>query len=89
MVPLALSVAVPLPSERVTGVPTTAGCPLIWVTVSVSPSTSVSLPSTLMTTDASSLVVKLSLTATGASLTGVTVIFTLAVDVLPRGSRMV
>ena len=48
--------------------------PLIWVTLSVSPSTSASLPRTASVTAVSSAVVKLSSLATGASLTRVTAI---------------
>ena len=75
--PSALTATVPLPGR------TTA------VTVSVSPSTSVSLAST-STVDGVVLGCRaVSSTATGASLTGVTVMVTVAVAVPPLPSVMV
>ena len=65
-----------------TGVPTLAAEPLTSPTVRLSPSTSVSLPSTpgaATMRSLSSLVVPVSSTATGASLTPVIVIVTVAV----------
>ena len=64
--------------------------PLAWpVTVSGPASTSLSLPSTLTAPAVSSAVVRLSATAFGASLTGVTVTVTVTVleDRLPSEAR--
>ncbi len=59
------------------------------VTVSVSPSGSVSLASTLAMPEVFSLVASVSSTAFGASLTGVTVTVTVAVSVPPLPSLIV
>ena len=60
------------------GSPTVTGVPLISVMVSVSPSGSLSLTSRFRVTGVSSGTVTRSLTASGASLTGVTSTCTLA-----------
>ena len=59
------------------------------VMVSGSPSTSVSLPRTLIVTAVSSGVEAASSAATGASFTGVTVTVTVAVSVFPLPSLIV
>ena len=60
------------------------------VIVKVFPSTSVSLPSALILASVVLMgVLALSILATGASLTGVTVMFTVAVEVPPLPSLMV
>ena len=69
--------------------PAVIAVPLICVTLSVSPSTSVSLPRTAIVAGVSSLPTKVSSAATGASFTGVTLPLTLAVDVSPPGSATV
>ena len=63
--------------------------PEAWVTVRSSPSTSVSLASTVISTAVSSDVLAASFCATGASLTGVTVTVTVAEAVTPEASEMV
>ena len=78
-----------VPSLLMVTLPCTAGTVAL-ATLSVSPSTSVSLPSTLMLATVVLMgVVALSLTATGLSFTGVTVMLTVAVDVPPLPSVMV
>ena len=85
--PDAFSVTTP-PVTATPAPPTVIAVPLMRVTVMVSPSTSLSFARTLMVTAVSSAVVKLSSTATGASLTGVIVPVTVAVAVAPDGSAM-
>ncbi|OYT86617.1 MAG: hypothetical protein CFE46_17405 [Burkholderiales bacterium PBB6] len=63
----------------VSGVPSPLRSTVTAVTVSVSPSASVSLPSTLPDTGVSSVTLTVSSFATGASLTGVTVMSSVAV----------
>ena len=87
IVPSPLSVAVPLATAM--GTPTVAAWPSICVTLSVSPSASVSLPSTAITTGVSSAVVRLSSTATGASFAPLTVMVSVLVAVRPPGSLTV
>ena len=72
---------VTVPPVTLTDMPTEMAWPSIAVTVRRSPSTSLSLLLTSKTTAVSSAVVKLSLTATGGSLTGVTVPLTRALAV--------
>ena len=67
-----------VPFVSTTGVVVVMAVPLICVTVSALPSTSVSFVRTSKVVAVSSAVVKLSLTATGASLTGSTTMVTLA-----------
>ncbi|RJG47393.1 hypothetical protein D3Y55_22770 [Mesorhizobium sp. DCY119] len=62
--------------EPATAVPTLAGAPLTCATVKVSPSASVSLVTTLTLAAVLASVCAASLTATGASLTGLTVTVT-------------
>ena len=61
---------------------------VVALTLKVSPSRSLSLPKTAMVTGVSSLVVTLSSTAVGSSLTGVTVTVTVAVALPPLPSMM-
>ncbi|MEZ5705916.1 MAG: hypothetical protein R3E56_11895 [Burkholderiaceae bacterium] len=61
--------------------PSVMAWPSTWVMVNASPSMSVSLANTSMVTEPSSATVKPSLLATGASLVGVTVPETVAVEV--------
>ncbi len=69
--------------------PAVMALPLTWVTVRVSPSMSESLVSTATVTAVSSLVVKVSATAFGASLIAATEPLTVAVAVLPLPSDTV
>ena len=82
--PLALSVAVPCSTAMAW--PTLAALPSICSTDSGSPSTSVSLLSTLIVMAVSSGVVAESSTATGASLAPVTVRVSVVTEVAPVGS---
>ena len=74
------------PLTATPGPPAVIGMPSICVTVSASPSTSLSLPRTAIVMGVSSVAAKVSATATGASLTGVTLPPTVAVEVRPEGS---
>ena len=78
-----------VPFVSTAGVVVVMAVPLICVTVSALPSTSVSFVRTSKVVAVSSGVVKLSLTATGASLTAVTVRFTVPVLVPPWPSDTV
>ena len=78
-----------VPSLLMETVPCAAGTVAL-VTLSISPSTSVSFPSTLMLVIVVLMaVLALSVLATGLSLTGVTVKFTVAVDIPPLLSETV
>ena len=77
------------PVTATPGPPTVIDVPSTCVTVSVSPSTSPSLSRTAIVTGVSSLPVKPSFAATGASFTAATLPVTLAVAVSPAGSATV
>ena len=78
-----------MPSALITTVPWVLAPVATPVTLRMSPSGSVSLASTVTVTGVSSAVVLVSFTATGGSFTGVTVMFTVAVDVPPWPSLIV
>ena len=86
--PFALSATVPAPAT-VTGEPTLIAVPLIAVTVSASPSMSLSLVRTLKVTGVSSVAATTSAPATGASLTAAMFRVALAVAVPPLPSDIV
>jgi hypothetical protein len=73
-------------TARFSGVPSPSVSTVIMLTDSVSPSMSLSLLSTWPAVDAPGTVVALSSAATGASLTGVTVMLTLPVPLRPPES---
>ena len=87
-VPAAVSVTTP-PVTTTPAPPAAIGVPLICVTVSVSPSASVSLLRTSKVTGVSSPVTKLSFAATGASFTDAKLPLTVAVEVAPDASATV
>ena len=86
--PAAFSVTTP-PVTATPAPPAMMALPATCVTVSASPSGSVSLARTAIVAAVSSVPVKLSFAASGASLVGVTVPPTVAVDVAPLGSATV
>ena len=77
------------PTTEMPAPPAVIAWPSTCVTVSTSPSASVSLPRTATIAGVSSVPTKLSFAATGASFTGVTVPLTVAVAVRPSGSATV